>query len=119
MVNALSQEQRVALRMGRIVHANSTIKVNSVKIVPTDTLALLVPTAKVSQSDTKILCSIGMSLIFLECNCETSGTKDLICGKTDGKCICKDNVAGNRCQKCADGFYNYPDCDKSKVFFID
>ena len=53
MVNALSQEQRVALRMGRIVHANSTIKVNSVKIVPTDTLAPLVSAAKVSQFDTK------------------------------------------------------------------
>ena len=52
MVNALSQEQRVALRMGRIVHANSTIKVNSVKIVPMDTSAPLVSTAKVSQFDT-------------------------------------------------------------------
>lgn len=27
-----------------------------------------------------------------------------------GQCPCKTNFAGKNCDKCADGYYNFPDC---------
>ena len=50
---------------------------------------------------------------FLECDCQTGGTIDQICGKSDGKCLCKTNVDGTKCDQCKGGFYGYPQCDKS------
>ena len=41
-----------------------------------------------------------------------------ICQKDDGTCICKDNVDGDKCEKCVDGFYPYPECNGGKIFFL-
>ena len=43
------------------------------------------------------------------CNCD-SGTADGICDKKNGTCICAKNFQGERCNECAPGFYNFPNC---------
>ena len=43
------------------------------------------------------------------CNCDV-GTNSDICHKNNGTCICGENFAGERCNECAPGFYNFPSC---------
>uniref|UniRef100_A0A8C2ZML6 Laminin subunit alpha-5 n=1 Tax=Cyclopterus lumpus TaxID=8103 RepID=A0A8C2ZML6_CYCLU len=46
------------------------------------------------------------------CNCSRSGivTPDVNCDTFSGQCRCKDNVVGRKCDRCAPGFYGYPNC---------
>uniref|UniRef100_T1L473 Laminin subunit beta-1 n=1 Tax=Tetranychus urticae TaxID=32264 RepID=T1L473_TETUR len=41
------------------------------------------------------------------CNCNSTGSKSSICDILGGKCVCKDNVIGRTCDKCAQGFYDF------------
>jgi laminin alpha 3/5 len=46
------------------------------------------------------------------CNCDVTGTTDEICLKDQGGiCICKPNFAGEKCNQCAPGFFNFPTCE--------
>ena len=56
-------------------------------------------------------------LYHIECKCQIDGTMDLICGKTTGKCQCRENVVGDECERCSNNYYNYPKCNKSNLFF--
>ena len=47
---------------------------------------------------------------FVHCNCQKEGSKSLKCDKRDGKCQCKAYIVGDKCDKCADGFYDFPNC---------
>ena len=49
------------------------------------------------------------------CDCDTSGTESRVCSHSDdpsdpsivaGMCLCKDNVEGDRCDRCKPGFFN-------------
>ncbi|RWS26837.1 laminin subunit beta-1-like protein, partial [Leptotrombidium deliense] len=40
------------------------------------------------------------------CDCYPLGSKSLICSKFGGRCECKPNVVGLRCDRCANGFYD-------------
>lgn len=44
------------------------------------------------------------------CDCDLSGTEAEICDKNAGKCICKPNFTGARCDQCAPGFFDFPNC---------
>ena len=56
---------------------------------------------------------------FVACDCETHGTvgNSHTCDE-NGKCDCKSNVQGDKCNKCYVGHYNFPACtggwDKSR-----
>lgn len=41
-----------------------------------------------------------------------SGSLDFNCDVYGGQCKCRKNVIGRRCDKCAPGFYKFPDCIK-------
>ena len=34
------------------------------------------------------------------------------------QCPCKDNFAGEFCDKCADGYYNFPECKRMLIIQI-
>ncbi|XP_059188801.1 laminin subunit alpha-5 isoform X2 [Centropristis striata] len=46
------------------------------------------------------------------CNCSRPGvlSPDVNCDNLSGQCRCKDNVVGRQCDRCAPGFYGYPNC---------
>lgn len=46
------------------------------------------------------------------CNCSRPGilTPETSCDTLDGQCRCKNNVVGRQCDRCAPGFYGYPNC---------
>lgn len=52
------------------------------------------------------------------CQCHMNGTDGEICSLEGGQpCPCKENFVGNRCDMCASGYYNFPECTrKSKRF---
>jgi len=56
-----------------------------------------------------------MSIFISACKCEDTGSIGVSCDG-EGRCQCKDNFDGNRCEKCKEGFYNYPICEGSIVF---
>ena len=43
------------------------------------------------------------------CNCHSSGSKNLVC-TNDGVCNCKDEFSGQKCDKCALGYFGFPFC---------
>lgn len=54
------------------------------------------------------------------CDCDAEGSVDGSCvrdettaaaGQTPGDCLCKPGFGGRRCERCAEGFRNYPDCE--------
>ena len=48
--------------------------------------------------------------VFVECNCNSEGSKDMSCDGIYGHCICKPNIFGHNCEQCLDGFYEFPKC---------
>ncbi|XP_068120602.1 laminin subunit alpha-5 [Hyperolius riggenbachi] len=48
-----------------------------------------------------------------ECDCSRIGLQNVTepsCDIETGQCTCKPNIMGRRCEKCAPGFYGYPNC---------
>ncbi|XP_072512537.1 laminin subunit alpha-5 isoform X2 [Salminus brasiliensis] len=46
------------------------------------------------------------------CNCSRPGVtaQDINCDTNSGQCRCKANIIGRQCDRCAAGFYGYPNC---------
>ncbi|XP_052396695.1 laminin subunit alpha-5-like [Carassius gibelio] len=46
------------------------------------------------------------------CNCSAPGVASLEigCDTHNGQCRCRNNIVGRQCDRCAPGFYGYPDC---------
>ncbi|XP_029467612.1 laminin subunit alpha-5 isoform X2 [Rhinatrema bivittatum] len=48
-----------------------------------------------------------------ECNCSRVGVQEqmeLGCDLESGQCTCKPNVVGRQCERCAPGYYDFPNC---------
>ena len=45
----------------------------------------------------------------VECGCNLDGSKNSSCSSC-GKCYCKSNVVGEKCDTCANGYFNFPNC---------
>ena len=54
-------------------------------------------------------------MVFTDCTCEPDGTEFDNC-HYEGKCECKQNIVGIRCDVCFPGFYGFPDCHKGIIF---
>ncbi|XP_051943762.1 laminin subunit alpha-3 isoform X3 [Hippocampus zosterae] len=46
----------------------------------------------------------------LPCNCDQSGSIGSACDPNGGQCPCRPHVIGQRCTKCATGYYGFPYC---------
>ncbi|CAN9502837.1 unnamed protein product [Ophioblennius macclurei] len=48
------------------------------------------------------------------CRCDQRTTAG--CQMGSGRCVCKPQFSGENCERCADGYYNYPDCIPYPVY---
>ena len=46
----------------------------------------------------------------IHCNCDQTGTINDICDAFNGNCLCKNNYAGDKCDRCVSEHDTYP-CD--------
>ena len=54
-------------------------------------------------------------LLCLECECCEDGSVDDTCD-ADGKCTCKEHIAGDKCDEAEPGYYEFPD-PKRKILY--
>ena len=71
--------------------------------------------------DLKICIDIMKFLIwtisFTECGCIEKGCIHKSCDNDTGECKCKPHVVGAKCDKCEDGYFGWPDCER-KIFIL-
>ena len=49
--------------------------------------------------------------IFLACECNDVGSIGDTCNDQNGQCECQINFAGKTCDRCKDGYFDYPSCN--------
>ena len=55
-------------------------------------------------------------LFFTVCTCNSRGAIDNDCDPKNGKCSCQnEKIGGEQCERCVEGYYNYPTCDGKNV----
>ena len=57
--------------------------------------------------------------LFLECDCDERGIYQSIafkCNKDTGKCICKGDIVGERCDRCKTGTIDFPECRRQCTY---
>jgi laminin alpha 3/5 len=65
-----------------------------------------------SNSYGEVAGQVKASLMCSLCNCNQQGTTEEICSKDlSGVCLCKPNYTGERCDRCAEGFFG-PQCER-------
>ena len=45
---------------------------------------------------------------FSDCECNMDGSVDNSCDISTGKCTCKPNVTGDKCDESTDGYFGFP-----------
>lgn len=56
--------------------------------------------------------SLSCTLFSTGCNCSRDGSLSLICDELHGQCTCRGGYQSRTCDMCAEGFYNYPNCEE-------
>lgn len=46
----------------------------------------------------------------LPCECDSTGSLNDFCDLTSGQCSCNARFDGKHCDRCKDGYFNYPEC---------
>ena len=64
----------------------------------------------------KSLFQRSLTLDCSECECNVDGSVDDTCD-ADGKCTCKEHIAGDKCDEAEPGYYEFPDPTR-KIFYI-
>lgn len=58
--------------------------------------------------------SLFCSILCPACECDPDGSVDRgVCDPLTGQCVCKQNVEGERCDRCKFGFYGFNRDDPS------
>lgn len=55
---------------------------------------------------------------FIACLCNEEGAVGTSCEDATGKCSCRPNIIGNRCDKCGNGFFSFPNCEGNTFEFM-
>jgi len=50
------------------------------------------------------------NILILACSCDSHGSIGVSCDG-EGKCQCRENFDGIRCEQCKEGYYNFPTCE--------
>ena len=72
----------------------------------------------VSFQQNKSILKLKLKFFLPECNCNTQGVDkvnhseelDLTCDAESGKCHCRCDVDGDKCDACVAGHHTFPDC---------
>uniref|UniRef100_A0A915BZ56 Laminin-like protein epi-1 n=1 Tax=Parascaris univalens TaxID=6257 RepID=A0A915BZ56_PARUN len=54
------------------------------------------------------------NMAALSCDCNSQGSTSFSCMEYGGQCLCRSNVIGRRCDRCAPGHYSFPECIKCR-----
>lgn len=46
------------------------------------------------------------------CECDHNGAIGQTCDLYSGQCVCREGFTGRSCEKCSDGYFGYPACDR-------
>ena len=55
---------------------------------------------------------------ILECLCNTFGSEDTNCSNDEGVCTCKEGYTGDKCDSCAEGYFQVNNDCISKLMFV-
>ena len=55
---------------------------------------------------------------ILECLCNTFGSEDTNCSNDEGICTCKEGYTGDKCDSCAEGYFQVNNDCISKLMFV-
>ena len=53
-----------------------------------------------------------------DCNCNPDGSESLTCDAESGKCHCKCDVEGDKCDACTSGHHGFPECHGNTFTFF-
>ena len=53
---------------------------------------------------------------MLACKCNENGSVGDECDETSGQCTCKNNVIGEKCTQCANGYWGFSECQGMKNY---
>ncbi|VBB28863.1 unnamed protein product [Acanthocheilonema viteae] len=54
------------------------------------------------------------NMAALPCECSSQGSTSFMCEEYGGECPCRPNIIGRQCDRCAPGYYSFPDCIKCR-----
>uniref|UniRef100_A0A8C7ZEM7 Laminin subunit alpha-3 n=1 Tax=Oryzias sinensis TaxID=183150 RepID=A0A8C7ZEM7_9TELE len=54
---------------------------------------------------------------IVACSCDYRGTVSRVCDAS-GRCLCREGVDGERCDRCRRGYYSFPNCQGEKKTFL-
>lgn len=94
-----------------VAHASSTL----LGIIAIDVLMDIISSLNVTVSwfwiESMDLIQIKFIIyIWLGCDCNAIGSGNDTCDDYSGQCQCKSNFDGKQCERCKDGYYDYPTC---------
>ena len=49
-------------------------------------------------------------IFYVACNCHLLGSSSEICNITNGQCECRNNFGNTKCDQCAHGYFDFPQC---------
>ena len=64
---------------------------------------------KINFQKIRILDITNIFFLFSECLCHAEGSASNECTEAEGICTCKPNIVGEKCDKAAPGYYNFPE----------
>ena len=59
-------------------------------------------------------------MYFTDCKCNERGSVSKSCDNNTGRCTCKPNIVGAKCDQCDEGYYgwSWPDCERKYLLFF-
>ena len=114
-VTLMAQWSQVVMPMESVL-VKKTLEATNVRSVSKDSSSTRIVLVKFEKWRQVWYFKIHHVPCISECKCSEDGAVDSSCDDT-GKCTCKNQATGDKCDKCLPGHYNFPTC-QSKYLVI-